>query len=143
MDFFLCFGTAQPIKPVPVPRAMPVVDPSLLNNTQEGNSCCEAHSPLKCKHNLFLLFNKDKTTFHWYVETFWLLWPEFFPFINEGLMRSRFNVFHSKGKRTATDKASGLKIKIQCKIILVEWTFNKNSCSLCVEIVLGFGLSVK
>ncbi|XDV41494.1 hypothetical protein PO909_010360 [Leuciscus waleckii] len=28
---------AQPIKPVPVPRAMPVVDPSLLNNTQEGD----------------------------------------------------------------------------------------------------------
>ncbi|KAK7133760.1 hypothetical protein R3I94_015577 [Phoxinus phoxinus] len=28
---------AQPIKPVPVPRAMPVVDPSLLNSTQEGD----------------------------------------------------------------------------------------------------------
>ncbi|KAA0708424.1 Vacuolar protein sorting-associated protein VTA1 -like protein [Triplophysa tibetana] len=28
---------AQPVKPVPVPRAMPVVDPSLLNNTQEGD----------------------------------------------------------------------------------------------------------
>ncbi|XP_016392949.1 vacuolar protein sorting-associated protein VTA1 homolog [Sinocyclocheilus rhinocerous] len=28
---------AQPVKPVPVPRTMPVVDPSLLNNTQEGD----------------------------------------------------------------------------------------------------------
>ncbi|XP_067273975.1 vacuolar protein sorting-associated protein VTA1 homolog isoform X3 [Pseudorasbora parva] len=28
---------AQPAKPVPVPRAMPVVDPSLLNSTQEGD----------------------------------------------------------------------------------------------------------
>ncbi|XP_051952332.1 vacuolar protein sorting-associated protein VTA1 homolog [Xyrauchen texanus] len=27
----------QPVKPVPVPRAMPAVDPSLLNNTQEGD----------------------------------------------------------------------------------------------------------
>lgn len=30
------FGAAQPVKPMPVPRTMPVVDPSLLNNTQEG-----------------------------------------------------------------------------------------------------------
>jgi len=36
MDFFSSFGAAQPVKPVPVPRAMPVVDPSLLNKTQEG-----------------------------------------------------------------------------------------------------------
>ncbi|TRY98123.1 hypothetical protein DNTS_028484 [Danionella cerebrum] len=28
---------AQSVKPVPVPRTMPVVDPSLLNNTQEGD----------------------------------------------------------------------------------------------------------
>ncbi|XP_073672828.1 vacuolar protein sorting-associated protein VTA1 homolog [Garra rufa] len=28
---------AQPVKPMPVPRTMPVVDPSLLNNTQEGD----------------------------------------------------------------------------------------------------------
>lgn len=31
------YPEAQPIKPVPVPRTMPVIDPSLLTNTQEGD----------------------------------------------------------------------------------------------------------